>query len=266
MTRLPGFILKLDRGYHHLMNARAQIDEFVSGNPYQIVRDDESEPGKSRIWITLLEEPPDLISLAAGDAAHNFRSALDHLVYEISSQKKREPRGTSFPILTSENDWDKRTEKGKLQVSSGSYQTRYLPDAARALIQSLQPCPRPEPYPPDMFGPDRQRLLQLRNFDNADKHKQLNVAVFYVQHVMVGHSSPTGLPDWDDFHRGGPLQLNTPTLLIQFAKTLEVDVDPIVMLDVTFSDGYSPREPVGTCLDELFVCVRAIIGALGRFC
>ena len=261
-----GSALKLERADRHLADAEAAASQFLAGKPYRLTRDEGSEPGKFRLWITLLEGPPELISLAAGDAVHNMRSALDHVVYEMSGKRKENPSDTSFPIQAKEEAWDKRTAGGARSVSSGLHKVRFLPDPAQALIHDLQPYDRPEPFGPDMFGPDRRRLKQLHDFDNADKHKNLNLAVAWVRHIAFGHDAPgVPFPDLEYRHRG-PLELDTPTLLAQLSAPPPMGTESLVSLDVIFDDGKPPYEceSVGDCLRELFECVRMILGELRR--
>jgi hypothetical protein len=182
----PGSLLKFQRARKHLLDAQSAATKFLDRRPYDIARDEESEPGKLLFWITILEEPPAEISLAAGDAIHNMRSALDHIVYELSTKRKADPANTSFPLFAKEENWDKRDKDGALQVGCGLYRVRLLPDEAQTLIYNLQPCPRPKPFRPDLFGPNRQRLRELHALDITDKHKSLNLAVFDVESMGIG--------------------------------------------------------------------------------
>jgi len=56
------------------------------------------------------KEPPRDLAPVIGDSVHNLRSALDHLVYELSSTTVREKINTQFPIFTDERDYRKRGE------------------------------------------------------------------------------------------------------------------------------------------------------------
>jgi hypothetical protein len=261
-----GSTLKFQRAYQHFVNTEAAVSEFLASKPYRISRDEESELGKLRFWVTLLEEPPPVISLVAGDAIHNMRSSLDHIIFERSSKKMVDPKRTAFPVQTTEDDWDKRNKHGALQTTSGKYQVRYLPDAAQTLVHNLQPCPRPEIFKPDMFGPNRKRLKQLHDFDIAHKHKSLNVAVACLHFAGIGHdATPRELfPHFEHFHQG-PLDLNTPTLLVQLSRVPEMDVEPVLAPQIAFSEGTTPGEPIDRCLRELLVCVEMILNALRRF-
>lgn len=260
----PGSLLKSQRAYKHLFDAKTAINEYLGDpKPYDIARDEESEPGKLLFWITLHEEPPPLISLAAGDAIHNLRSALDHIVYEISSKRETDPVHTGFPLFSEEADWDKRRKNGARQINSGLYRLRLLPEEAVTLIYNLQPWPRPEPWEPDMFGPNRERLRELHTLDIADKHKNLNLAVLHVDMVGIGTERDSDTR-FEYIHRG-PLEANTRTLLVRLAYPTKVKVEPLPILDVVFSEGLTPNEPVGRKLDELFRNASMVLNALSHF-
>lgn len=260
----PGSLLKFRRAHKHLLDANAAVRDFLKDQPYEIVRDEDSEPNRMLFWVTLHEEPSADISLAAGDAIHNMRSALDHLVYEISSQREADPGDTSFPLLTKEENWDKRGKHGALLVNSGLNRVRLLPDEAQTLIHDLQPWPRPQPFAPDMFGPNRKRLWELHAFDIADKHKNLNVAVLYIEVVGVGHNEVSPDLGFESVYRG-PLQLNTRTLVLRLLNPAKVDVEFLPRLDVVFSEGLTPNEPIGRKLEEIMRNVCVVLNALSRF-
>ncbi len=257
MSTVPSWRLKVNRAYKHFTDAVTAATEFIQGEPCQIIPDTESEPGKLRVWIKLSEELPDHIALAAGDAVHNMRSALDHIVYEISSRRESAPEWTAFPILSHKGNWEKRDKKGALQRTCGKYAVRLLPDAVQAFIESLQPYQ--EFSDADAFLPSRERLAQLHSMDIDDKHKNLNLAVIDLENLAVGHDGAAILPDWEYVHPGGPLKLNTPELLFQFGSRGQVDMKPIVTLGVAFSEGLAPNEPVPDCLREQLRCVEDVI-------
>ena len=250
----PGSQLKWDRAHKHLNDATAAASQFLQSNPYRIVRDEESEPGKLLYWITLLKDPPPEIALAAGDAIHNMRSALDHIVYELSTKRKKNPRDTSFPLHKEEADWDKR----------GRHQVRLLPNEAITYIYNVQPWPRPQPFRPDMFGPNRQRLRELHELDIADKHKTLNLAVLYVGMMGIGTEKHSDDIRFENAHEG-PLEPYARTQLARLAYPRKVHVEPLPNLDVVFSEESMPNEPIESKLNDLFRNVTMVLNKLSRF-
>jgi hypothetical protein len=259
----PSFTLKWKRAYHHFSQAQAVIAKFLNSHeekPYEVTQDQGSEPGKLLVWLTLRKEPPD-VSLAVGDSIHNARSALDHIVYAISSRQEPNPTFTAFPIQTVEAHWDRGAKRGKLAKSSGEYQTRLLPAPAREIIKELQPWPGRNP--PHL---DRERLELLHKLDIADKHKKLNLLVTYLQLAAYGArlGEAEAAPPLEYFSPTVTLQLNTPILLFRFADP-KVLVQPIPRLDITLTEGGRREVPVVRQLNEILDCVRRVLGQLEVF-
>jgi hypothetical protein len=120
-------------------------------------------------------------ALIAGDALCNYRSALDHLVHELAvvNTRKNPPprwRQLAFPITKSAADFQECVKRGHL---SG------LSDVAIALIKETQPYHRPSDHRGDL-------LLRLKQLNNADKHRILNLALPTVKKADLKFSS---IPD-----------------------------------------------------------------------
>jgi hypothetical protein len=246
------------------VDAETAVRDFFNRKPYEVAKDEESEPDRTLFWVTLRAEPPTDISLAAGDALHNMRSALDHMVYEISSKRETDPRDTSFPLLAEEENWDKRRKDGTLLVHSGLYRVRLLPDEAQTLIYNLQHWPRPNPFDPDLFGPNRDRLAELHALDIADKHKNLNVALAYIHVVGIGHNDPSDNLRFEYIYNG-PLDLNARTLVIRLFNPAKVNVEFPPELDIVLREGLTPDEPVGRKLEVIYNNVAGVLNRLSQF-
>jgi hypothetical protein len=257
----PSYVLKLERAGRHFEEMEAAVGDFLErGNkPYEVREDRTSKPGKLRLWLTLRAEPPDTITLAAGDAIHNARSALEHFVYELSSKRESNPPDTGFPIHSYPESWDRRDRRGRLVSNSGQYLTRLLPDEAQRLIEDWQPWKGHDP----LRWP-REKLKTLHALDVADKHKKLNLAVAYLGPSPFGTYSPEPMPNVEAVH-AGPLQLNTPALMLQLASVPTRSVHPVPMLDVVFSEGVELASKVITEVGDLILAVGIILRELEGF-
>ena len=100
-----------------------------------------------------------------GDAIHNLRSALDHLVYaigvheskgQLSAQKRKQ---SSFVICNNPND-----------LKSKYWHIAPLSVGVRTAIEGVQPYVRPLATMPPL-------LAVLRDLDDADKHRLLTVVL-----------------------------------------------------------------------------------------
>ena len=114
MHDLVGPELKLSRANEHLDSLKGHIEEFIKGKPYTFQVDQHPKPPKYVIRAHINQSPPNGFGLIIGDFAHNARSALDLLVFQLSSlpafDKARKKLG--FPIFVCPNDY--KTKKGKL--------------------------------------------------------------------------------------------------------------------------------------------------------
>src|SRR5712691_3359279 len=125
----PGSELKFQRAEYHREAVRGLLKSYLNPPPYSIRRDDDPRRGLS-FWITLERKPPDEIALTAGDCIHNLRSALDHIIYELSCHTAgQHVPDTAFPILVSSRNWK----------SISGQQLRSVPGPALKRIEELQP-------------------------------------------------------------------------------------------------------------------------------
>jgi hypothetical protein len=125
---LTGFYLKLDHAATHINTVSEQTQAF------------EVE-----------------LALLIGDAIHNLRSALDHLVYELAPPKVRKRGKTQFPIFKDECEFKAIGAKWIAGISGDE----------RALIERVQPWNAPGGAPAD------NPLAILNRLSNIDKHRLL---------------------------------------------------------------------------------------------
>ena len=145
--------------------SRTRSGAWIDSNPYRLVR--ECNPDRTRYSsIIRVEKEPPLVrwSLIVGDCVHNLRSALDHLVYAIAiHETKRDPpsddRRLEFPISDSPDLFTQR-----------EWHIKSLSPGVRAAIKSLQPYNRLHHELPPILG-------ILRDLDDADKHRLINIAI-----------------------------------------------------------------------------------------
>jgi hypothetical protein len=167
---------------------QGRVQRFVHTNAYKAVRQDDVEAGKRR-WIVQVRKQPPLIEWGGliGECLFNFRSALDHLAYDLAVAHSGSPLPTKveerseFPIF-----WKRAPTKAELDSRIGAIH----PDARR-LIETMQPYGRT----------DRAALKYLDSLHNFDKHRTL--------HVVVGASTALahfGDMDFDLINLGGPFE------------------------------------------------------------
>ncbi len=96
ITRTPR--LKIERAKHHIDDLNRKTAAYLGQKPFQLVfvRKESSD----RVIPILKSEipiPPEL-SLIIGDAVHNLRAALDHLVWQMAGHLAVQPKNVQFPF------------------------------------------------------------------------------------------------------------------------------------------------------------------------
>jgi hypothetical protein len=156
---LSGVLLKLAWAEKHIETFRQTIEAYEARDPRPLdVRiegqqlDDGSE--EYELYAIVREQPPQELALIVGDVVHNVRSALDHLVYALSSPEAQESRDTQFPIFTERGAFERR---GVSMIES-------ITGPERTLIENVQPFAH-------SVEPDNDPLEILRRLSNMDKHR-----------------------------------------------------------------------------------------------
>lgn len=122
-------------------------------------------------YVLYVSHMPDLgpfferVSVILGDAIHDLRSALDHLVFELArwntNDQVRNPREIQFPIVDTPGDFQK-AERNLLAEIRPEH---------RAIIERYQPYHRI--HEQVAVGPYFHPLAMLRDLSNVDKHRLL---------------------------------------------------------------------------------------------
>lgn len=167
----------LDVPRARIIRARSRIDTlheaaegFIRSNDYRVVvaeYDARSEYYALRVRSGG-NTPPLEWSVTIGEVAHNLRSALDGLTWQLALLTTRRPYArTQFPIFSV----GKTARKGRRPSFEyeGRRMIRDLRAEHQAAIEKVQPCKRRE-YPRR-----RNSLLCLSELNNADKRRLIQV-------------------------------------------------------------------------------------------
>ncbi len=172
-----GMTQPLDGAYHKVARARKHLDElrfetkqFTDSAPYSLTGAYEP-PDDHFVMRWQVHRPAPLrLGLIAGDVVHNLRSALDHVVYQLSVAGGGTGRRTQFPISEDEADYDKWADVFLDGVGS----------EMRATIKGLQPfhAKTAKVFHPSDLKPGHPMarnlfLLLIGRLDNVDKHRNL---------------------------------------------------------------------------------------------
>jgi hypothetical protein len=165
---------KVKRAGEHLETFKRETDFSNPENPQQPVRpvyelQQQHQPVvtttgqvvQNPLWFVykVLEvgDPPPRWDILIGDFAHEIRSALDQLAWQLAlhNGKKNPTRDTKFPIATSAEAWDsKQTRKALTDIHP----------THRTIIERHQPYKRGQQTA-------AHPLAIAQNLSNADKHR-----------------------------------------------------------------------------------------------
>jgi hypothetical protein len=201
----------------HREDFESRSRRFAHTNAYSVVRQDDIK-AQNRLWILHVHKRPPLTRWGAliGECLFDFRSALDHLAYDLAVaysgfplQPQVEER-SEFPIFHK-----RRPQKRELDDRIGAVH----PDARR-LIETMQPYGRK----------DRAALKYLDALHNFDKHRTLHLVVTQSTGVSA-YGELLGLMDFINF---GPLKDRDKLAQMPLKDAVQNDQDPHFSFGVAF--------------------------------
>jgi hypothetical protein len=192
--------VKLDRANVHARTAKREWLAFLKRNPDPTFRADPIGQGAHRVGETMaflvtlasgLPDLPDSFSARFGDAIHNYRSALDHVAWQLvkhgSDPSPKNEFSVQFPI------YDKRDD---LLGNRG----RRLPGVADPPFDMIDALHR---YVGGQATNDT--LTKLAKFTNDDKHRSIHATANVIARIkhemaltgfeMVDYGGPATPPE-----------------------------------------------------------------------
>jgi len=224
-------------------------------------------------YIHYISRMPDLepflleVGLRFGDAIHNLRSALNHLVMQLALLPKRKRTITPGQTLSIEFP---------INVSCGSFDKdwkrccRHVDPAQRATFEKFQPYDtRTSTGLPDTYvGPWVHPLRLLRDFSNQDKHRVIVATVLnpgsYSARGRTGTGAFVSLMHVVDRLQGRtfirPERLELGTVILRGSapggmRPADVEVDGDMTPDVCLSEF----RPVVQTLDRISAFVIHVV-------
>lgn len=208
------FSRKLDRAGEHIEDLCEVTKEWLGTDAYRLVAQTNPQTSRTTVCAHITKPPPPRLAVLLGDAVHNLRSCLDHLVLELAVAYHK-PRPvppefedtSAFPIFPEKVgnelgvDLFHRVNKktGDPVRGSGLYAVREIhPDAIKA-IELIQPYKRGAAYAEDP-------LWAIHELDRIDKHRRLNLTAYalgsvglnpapgggYIEHLHIEHIGHAG--------------------------------------------------------------------------
>ena len=195
MQPLIGPYLKLRRAQKHLNALKQAIQRFLKSNPYAFVLEPNPDPPDYILRAKINKVPSIEWSAIVGDFAHNARSALDLLIFQISTLSADDLRRIhlQFPIC----DYPTKTGKISGYAEQKKHYLAGVSDEYTKIIERYQPYHRQDGFQNDALG-------LLANLNNTDKHRIIQVVGAVANFRGLGLS---GYGSSLDIKRMGP---NTP--------------------------------------------------------
>lgn len=157
---LSGIRSKVERAHRQLRELRTEVKQFLDRQPYGLTIDLDDQTRQMTARTVIRESCPQMWSVQIGEIAHNLRSALDHLVWQLVILETGQPpttNKTQFPIFNSEPEY-KRSERKFLHGTNA---------ATRSLIEAQQPFHTGEKH--------SSPLWHLHELSNFDKHRTIHL-------------------------------------------------------------------------------------------
>jgi len=152
MARIDGIRLKIERAKKHIRDLDSGIRMFCDSEPYTLGIEPKTQIQHVALYVSSVEPIPDEIHLMIGDAVHNLRSSLDHLVWQLVEAGGGTPnKDTYFPICKSPQQYASAIGKGEINK---------MPMGAEKVLRSVQPY---------ITGDDT--LWHVHELDRIDKHR-----------------------------------------------------------------------------------------------
>lgn len=179
MHPLDGPRLKLRRAESEIRRLRQTEESFQLEADYKLVKAElNSKTGNYAYRVTIGRQPEVEWGVYIGEIAHNLRSALDGLVYQLVLLNGGVPTfSTQFPIFRIGRTKKRRGASKRLIPHFEAGGRRMLHGVSKKhqlIIEKLQPCRRNRRC--SIYGSGRDSALYvLGELNNADKHRLLQV-------------------------------------------------------------------------------------------
>lgn len=236
--RLAGVVEKFNRAKEQFDEFRVELDAFLDAEPEPYFSRGEFDHD-SWEWIERFQvrrEFPLRLGVILGDCIHNLRSALDHLICQVTLLDLPDGASsdgvcdkTQFPIIC---DGERKFEDRAKRMIPG------LNADHRALVKHLQPY---------HAGNDAHRhpLAVLASLSNADKHRLVNPTYSFMasdtRESLLGFSndqmSAAGIAETRIIESGERLQQDTPWLRFRFRSDAPAPVEVKVGANLTIGIG-----------------------------
>jgi hypothetical protein len=184
--RSASWRLKIARARHHLAEFEVQASAIEQASREHI----QSEREGNDVVLRVRGTPAigDDVLLTAGDAIHNARTALDHLICDLAWRGQGtlghpptddEERALQFPLNDREEQWAKSRKTLRRYLSDTVLDALELEQPWRIVQEVLERESAAFSHRELKALPAIPSLRRLSKLDNIDKHRRLSLALWY---------------------------------------------------------------------------------------
>lgn len=248
-------VAKLDRAGQHLAAFHDETTRVAERQGWAVVKQVESD-GAEHVWRAQnIGSLPVSLAITAGDCLFNLRSALDHLVYELSLPVGGVER-CEFPIFDDPEKFAAKKRNGEPTGVSGLFKMRGMTDDQQAIVESLQPYNAGDAD--DLVTRATCDYLGvLHDFNNIDKHRALHLVVATLNDYSYAHREGVRIIPGDLALEDGAEVLR----VVRERPDANMDVYPTFGAGVAFADGEGVMSSASLLL---WSCHRAVKEVLLR--
>lgn len=168
-----GAVAKVARAQVHIKAISDEAERYFKKRPYQVLQTPHPDTGQPGYALyERLPFPDRRFALLIGDAVHNLRAALDHIVTACAVAYGKPPNRTQFPIERDEKRFEAAIERQAADAGP----------LARDLLRTVRAWPVENPL-----------LCALHELDIIDKHR-LILAVACTMDIEIQVGAMNGLP------------------------------------------------------------------------
>jgi hypothetical protein len=161
---IAGIQAKLERADQSIQNLNSEITAFINDRPNRAVPGDKRQAAEEWWQDRLKKTIPPRFSVVTGEIIHHFRSALDHVAWDLSADtyRRSNERDIGFPIFT---EVPKKNNVSSYDRKVAGIQSL----AALDILKKLQPYNTPDPTDTS--------LAIINSLDRVYKHRNLVLVV-----------------------------------------------------------------------------------------
>jgi hypothetical protein len=235
-------------------------DSLKGGNAYRTFTEHDPKTGEIVVYGEARREPPTAEwGVIIGDIVHTLRSALDHLVWQLTLAEGHVPpsqisgkwRKIVFPILMEDPRRKDKESKKRIPWQNEPPDSLWgVKPSLHSLFESYQPFMRkgdPTLVQLEMDDPSYAPLAILNNLWNIDKHRHLHLTHFYAGlHEVCGPSPHPMIPGIESLGRTldckGSFEGRTEFTRLSWnggpvPSEVEQHIKPTVFFDIAFEYG-----------------------------